>query len=85
MKFLKYIVFLSILISIFFVIYPQSNEKGFHKWYRPFKIAVLIAVSGAGLLLANTEVMLASGNNNQVYQERLFSGQEFNLLKENID
>ena len=43
MKIFKYIVFLSILTIIFFVIDQQSDEKGFLRWSISFKIAVLIA------------------------------------------
>ena len=50
MKILKYIIFLSILTGIFFVIYRESDYKGFRRWRISFKIAVLIAVSAAGLI-----------------------------------
>jgi len=83
MKIFKYIVFLSILSGIFFVIYRQSNEKGFSRWWISFKIAVLIAASAAGLIPANTEAMELPGNNNQVYHERLLSEQEFNSFEDN--
>ena len=73
MKILRYLIFLSILSGIFFVIYRQSDEKGFRRWWTSFKIAVLIAASAAGLIPANTEAMEPPGNNNQVYQERLLS------------
>ena len=55
MKILKYIIFLSILSGIFFVIYRQSDEKGFDRWWRSFKIAGLIAASAAGLIPGSTE------------------------------
>ena len=79
MKILRYITFLSILSGIFFVIYRQSGKKGFRRWWISFKIAVLTA----GLIPLNTEAMESPGNNNQVYQERLFSDQEFNSFKDN--
>jgi hypothetical protein len=82
MKILRYLIFLSIFSGIFFVIYRQSDEKGFRRWWISFKIAVLIAASAAGLIPANTEAMEPPGNNNQVYQERLLSDQEFNSLEE---
>ena len=83
MKILKYLIFLSILSGIFFVIYRQSDEKGFRRWWISFKIAVLIAASAAGLIPANTEAMKPPGNNNQVYQERIMDDQEFYALEEN--
>lgn len=73
MKILRYLIFLSILSGIFFVIYRKSDEKSFGRWWISFKIAVLIAASAAGLISANTEAMEPFGNNNQVFQERLFS------------
>ena len=83
MKFLRYLIFFSILSGIFFVIYRQSDEKGFRRWWISFKIAVLIAASAAGLIPAHTEAMEPPGNNNQVYQERLISDQEFNSFEDN--
>lgn len=83
MKIFKYIVFISILSGIFFVIYRQSDEKGFRKWWISFKIAVLIAASAAGLIPANTEAIEPPANNNQIYQERLLSEQEFNSFEDN--
>ena len=55
MKILKYIIFLSILSGIFFVIYRQSDKKGFRRWWISFKIAVLIAASAAGLVSESAE------------------------------
>lgn len=83
MKTLKYIIFLSILSGIFFVIYRQSDERGFRRWWISFKTAVLIAASAAGLIPVNTEAIEPPGNNNQVYQERLLSDQEFNSFEDN--
>jgi hypothetical protein len=82
MKILRYIIFLSILSGIFFVIYRQSDKKGFQRWWISFKIAVLIAASAAGLIPVNTEAIEPPGNNNQVYQERLLSDQEFNSFED---
>ena len=83
MKILRYIIFLSILSGIFFVIYRQSDEKGFSRWWISFKIAVLFAASAAGLIPVNTDAIEPPGNNNQVYHERLFSDQEFNSFEDN--
>ena len=81
MKILKYIIFLSILSGIFVLIYRQSNEKGFRRWWISFKIAVLNAAIAAGLIPLNTEAIESPGNNNQVYQERLLSDQKVILVK----
>ena len=83
MKIFKYIVFISVLSSIFFGIYRQSDEKGLRKLWISFKIAVLIAAIVAGLIPANTEAIEPTGNNNQIYQERLLSDQEFNSFEDN--
>ena len=83
MKIFKYIIFISILSGIFFVIYRQSDEKGLQKLWISFKIAVLIAAIVAGLIPANTEAIEPAGNNTQVYQERLLSEQEFNSFEDN--
>jgi hypothetical protein len=76
MKILRYLIFLSILSSIFFVIYRQSDRKGFRRWLISFKAVVLFAASGAGLIPLNTEAIESPGNNNQVYQERLLLDQK---------
>ena len=55
MKILKYIIFLSILTGIFFLIYRQSDQKDLRKLWISFKIAVLVAAIVAGLIPANTE------------------------------
>ena len=81
MKILRYLIFLSILSSIFFVIYRQSDQKGFRRWLISFKAAVLFAASAAGLIPLNTEAIESPGNNNQVYQERLLSDQKVILVK----
>ena len=83
MKILKYIIFISILSCLFFVIYQQSDKKGFRRWRISFKTAVLIAASVAGLIPVNPEAIKPPGNNNPVYQERLISEQEFNSFEEN--
>jgi len=50
MKILRYIIFLSILSGIFFVIYRQSDEKGFRKWWISFRMAAFIAAILSGLI-----------------------------------
>lgn len=83
MKILKYIILLSSLSSIFFVIYRQSDEKGFRRWRISFKIACIIAASVAGLIPVNTEAMEPAVNNTQVVHARVIGELEFNLLEEN--
>ena len=55
MKIWRYLIFLSILSGIFFVIYRQSDENGFRRWWISFKIAVLIAASAVGLVSESAE------------------------------
>jgi hypothetical protein len=81
-KILRYLIFMSILSGIFFVIYRQSDEKGFHRWRTSFKAAVIIAASAVGLMPINTNAIEPPGNNNQVYQERLLLDQEFNSFED---
>ena len=83
MKILKYIIFISMLSSLFFVIYRQSDKNGFRRWRISFKTSVLIAASVAGLIPVNPEAIKPPGNNNPVYQERLISEQEFNSFEDN--
>ena len=83
MKILKYLIFISILSRIFFIIYRQSDDKGFCRWRKSFVTACIIAASVAGLIPINIEAMEPAGNNNQVYQERLISDQEFNSFETN--
>jgi hypothetical protein len=54
---LKYIIFLSILSSLFFVIYRLSHEKGFRRWWASLKLATIIATSLAGLILSPVEAV----------------------------
>lgn len=85
MKFLRYLIFLSILSGVFFVIYRQSDAKGFRKWWVSLKMAVLIAAILTGIIPSSTqaEVIKPSANNNPVYHERLLSEREFNLFEDN--
>jgi len=83
MKILRYIMFLSVLCSIFFVIYRQSDKKGFRRWRTSFKTAIIFSAIAAGLIPVNQEAIEPLGNNNQVYQERLLSDQEFNSFENN--
>lgn len=55
MRILKYIIFISILSGMFFVIYRQSDQKGFRRWRTSFKAAAIIAASLAGLVSESAE------------------------------
>ena len=69
------------MCSIFFVIFRQSDKKGFYRWSISFKTAITFSAIAAGLIVpVNPELL---GNNSQVYQERLLSDQEFNLFENN--
>nr|YP_009029065.1 hypothetical protein [Cylindrotheca closterium]AGY78403.1 hypothetical protein [Cylindrotheca closterium] len=81
MKILKYITFFSILSRIFFVIYRKSDKRGFRKWWISFKTAVLFLATAVGLIPVSTKAIEPSRNDNQVYQERLFSDQKVILVK----
>jgi hypothetical protein len=83
MRIFKYIVFISILSGIFFVIYRQSDKNGFRRWWTSFKTAIIFSAIAAGLTPVNTEAIEPPGNNNQIYQERLLSDQEFNSFEDN--
>jgi hypothetical protein len=62
---LRYLIFLSILSGIFFVIYRQSYKKSFRRWWLAFKIAAYIAAILAGLIPASIKAIETSGNNDQ--------------------
>ena len=50
MKILKLILFLSILSSLFLLVYRQSDKKGFRKWWISFRMAAFMAAILAGLI-----------------------------------
>ena len=83
MRIFKYIVFISILSGIFFVIYRQSDKKGFRRWWTSFKTAIIFSAIAASLIPINPEAIEPPGNSNQVYQERLLLDQEFNSFEDN--
>ena len=83
MKIFRYLIFLSILCAIFFVIYQKCDEKGFRRWRTSFKTAIILSAIASGLIPLNTKAIEPLGNNNQVYQERLLSDQEFNSFEDN--
>lgn len=77
MKAFRYVTFLSLLSVTFFVIYRQSDKKGFSRWSISVKTAVLISASVAGLLPVNTQA------NNQICHERLLLDKEWNSFENN--
>jgi hypothetical protein len=83
MRIFKYIVFISILSGIFFVIYGQSDQKGFRRWWTSFRTAIIFSAIAASLIPVNPEAIEPVGNNNQVYQEKLLLDQEFNSFEDN--
>ena len=83
MKIFKYIVFISILSGIFFVIYRQSDKKGFRRWLTSFKTAIIFSAIAACLIPVNPEAIEPPGNNNQVYQERVINERDVNLFEDN--
>ena len=56
MKLLKYTIFLSILSSLVFVIYCQSDEKDFRRYWISLELAVIIAASLYCLVSEDAEV-----------------------------
>ena len=87
MKFLKYIIFLSILSGIFFVVYHQSDKKGFGRVLISLKMAAVIAAILAGLIPASTEATSAQpyilNSKSPVVQEKVIGDRELNLLEQN--
>ena len=83
MKILKYVIFLSILSGIFFVVYHQSNKKGFGRVLMSLRMAAVIAAILAGLIPASTEAIEPFVNNNQVVHEKVIGDRELNLLEQN--
>lgn len=80
MKIFKYTIFLSILIGIFFVVYRQSDKKGFYKLWVSLKTATLIAAVLAGLITNPVEAIEPDVPNNSTSIERVLSNQELDSL-----
>jgi hypothetical protein len=80
MQILKYIIFLSILSGIFFLIYRESDDKGFRKWWTSLRMAVLIAAILAGLIPNLVEAIEPRVSNNSPSIERVLSNQELDSL-----
>jgi hypothetical protein len=75
MKVLNYVAFISLFISLTFLVYRQSKKKGFRTWIQSIRLAFLIAAAVFGFL------PFAKSNDNvdafnQVYQEQIISDQE---------
>ena len=80
MKIFKYTIFLSILIGIFFVVYQQSDKKGFYRLWMSLKTAALIAAILAGLITNPVEAIEPDVPNNSTSIERVLSNQELDSL-----
>lgn len=80
MKIFKYTIFLSILIGIFFVVYQQSDKKGFYRLWMSLKTAALIAAILAGLITNPVEAIQPDVPNNSTLIERVLSNQELDSL-----
>ena len=68
--------FLSILSGLFLVIYHQSDDKGLGRWWRSFKISILAAAIGAGLIPPSTEAIEPDVSNNSPSIERVILNQK---------
>ena len=80
MKFLKYIIFLSILSGLFLQVYRQSDRTGFRRWWMSFKTAAFIAAILAGLIPNPVEAIEPHASNNSPSIERVLSNQELDSL-----
>jgi hypothetical protein len=80
MKILKYIIFLSILSGIFFLIYRESDDKGFYKCWTSLRMAIFIAAILAGLTPNLVEAIEPHVSNNSHSIGRVFSNQELDSL-----
>ena len=80
MKILRYLIFLSILSGIFFLIYRQSDEKGFRRWWTSLKMATIIAAILAGLIPSPVQAIEPHVSNNSPSIERTLSNKELDLL-----
>jgi hypothetical protein len=70
-KILKYIIFLSILNSVFLVIYRQSDEKDFRRLWVSIQMSILIAATLAGLIPYNAEATYSTNATQPVIIERV--------------
>jgi hypothetical protein len=80
MKVFKYLIFLSILSGLFFVIYRQSDEKGFRRWSASLKMAAFMAAILAGLIPSPVEAVQPPVPNLNPSIERTLSNQELDSL-----
>ena len=80
MRLIKRIIFLSTFLSIFVLVYRHSDQKGFRRFIKSFKITSLLIGIGSGLIPISAE---AFENNvqtmtNPTLTERLLPRSSFN-------
>lgn len=69
----KYVLFFTILVSVFFIIYKKSSDNDrLQKLKTSFKEAIIIALILTGLW-----------NDNYVYQQKILNNQNFNSISDN--
>jgi len=71
MKRVRYLIFLSILRSIFVMVYRHSDDKSFVKWLASFKSAINISVILANLIPNQASAVDLDINNNQPLLEKI--------------
>ena len=71
MRILKYIMFISILSGLFFIVWKRSEQKGFRRWWSSFRRAVFLAAILTGLINDPIKAFEPPESNNGVYQERI--------------
>lgn len=79
---LKYIIFISILSTIFLVIYRQSDKKGLGRFWISFKMSVFLAGILSGLIPISAEGTETYGSNSSssIQIEKVISNQECNSV-----
>ena len=50
MKFFRYLIFISVLTSLFVLIYKKSDKTGFKRWQSAFKTAFVTAAVVSGVV-----------------------------------
>jgi hypothetical protein len=80
MKILKDIIFFSILIGVFFVIYRQSDKKIFYRLWMSLKKPALIAAILAGLINNPVKAIESDVPNKSTSIESVLSNQELDSL-----
>jgi hypothetical protein len=77
MRLFKYLIFLTTLVRVFFIVFSRSKSIGAKKFLRSFKISVVLTVS---VLSLNSEILKISSNHDQPVHEKIVLTEEFNLL-----